>query len=68
MLGQVDYLIGISEIGYKLQQLYEYINAKTEEKELQYGPDKCHTMNIHSSDAATVKTNLCVDYIGVKYI
>ena len=53
LLGQVDDLIGVAEAGFKLKQLNSFINVKTADKNLQFGPEKCKTMiiskkNIHS--------------------
>ena len=40
LLGMVDYLIGVTEAGFKTTQ----INAKTVKKYLQFGADKCKFM------------------------
>ena len=44
ILGQIDDLIGITEAGYKAQQMNSYLNVKTGDKYLQFGPDKCKAM------------------------
>ena len=44
LLGQVDDLLGVAEIGYKTKQLNAFVNVKTADKELQFWPDKCKTM------------------------
>ena len=44
LLGQVDDLLGVSEAGFKTEQLNSYINVKTADKELQFGIDKCNYM------------------------
>ena len=44
ILGQVDDIIGVTEVGFKSHQLNAYINVKTSHKELQFGPSKCKTM------------------------
>ena len=44
ILRQVDDIIGIAEAGFKSNQLNAYINFKTSDKELQFGPTKCKTM------------------------
>ena len=44
ILGQVDDIIGVAEAGFKSNQLNAYINVKTSDKELQFGPSKCKTM------------------------
>ena len=41
LLGMVDDLVGISEAGYKAQELNAYVNVKTADKKLQFAPDKC---------------------------
>ena len=46
ILGQIDDLIGITEAGYKAQQMNSYLNVKTANKYLQFGPDKCKSMLI----------------------
>ena len=46
VLGMVDDIAGVSESGSKAVQLNSYINVKTTEKKLQFGPDKCHTLTI----------------------
>ena len=38
MLGLVDDLIGISDVGRKSQQINALINVKTSEKGLRFGP------------------------------
>jgi hypothetical protein len=40
-LGLVDDIVGITEVGYKAQQLNAFINLKTSEKSLQFGVKKC---------------------------
>ena len=52
-LGQVDDLIGVAEAGFKSKQLNSFVNVKTADKDLQFGPEKCKTMvvskkNVHS--------------------
>ena len=44
ILGQVDDIIGVTEAGFKSNQLNAYINVKTSDKEFQFGPSKCKTM------------------------
>ena len=46
ILGQIDDLIGVTEAGYKAQQMNSYLNVKTADKYLQFGPDKCKSMLI----------------------
>ena len=44
MLGLVDDLIGITEVGFRAQQLNAILNVKSAEKGLQFGITKCKTM------------------------
>ena len=44
LLGLVDDMIGISEVGFKAKQMNALINVKTAEKQLQFGVKKCKTM------------------------
>ena len=44
LLGQGDNLLGIAEAGYKSEQLYEFVNVKPADKNLQFGSDKCFFM------------------------
>ena len=44
LLGQVDDLIGVTEIGYKSNQLNAYVNVRTADKDLQFGSNKCKVM------------------------
>ena len=46
LLGQVDDLMGVSNVGYKAEQLNGYVNAKTADKDLQFGSDKCNYMMV----------------------
>ena len=61
MLGMVDDIIGVSEAGYKAQQLNTIINTKTAEKGLQFGVHKCKTMVIGKSSENIHKNHLEVD-------
>ena len=44
ILGMVDDMLGITEAGFKAQQLNTFMNVKTAEKSLQFGPKKCKAM------------------------
>ena len=46
MLGLVDDLVGVTEAGYKAQQMNTFINVKTAEKSLQFGASKCKSLLI----------------------
>ena len=56
----IDDLVGVSESGIKATQFNAFINVKTAEKKLQFGPTKCHVMNIHKN-AINVKNDLFID-------
>ena len=43
-LGLVDDILGVTEAGVKAQKMNSFINLKTAEKTLQFGPTKCKTM------------------------
>ena len=45
-LRQIVDLIGITEVGYIAQQMNSFLNVKTANKYLQFGPDKCKSMLI----------------------
>ena len=45
-LGLVDDVIGITEAGIEAQKLNAFINVKTAEKVLQFGPTKCKSMPV----------------------
>ena len=68
LLGQVDDLIGVSEAGYKAHQLNSYVNVKTSDKNLQFGPDKCKIMIVSKRKVESfLKPNLTVDAWEVKH-
>ena len=60
MLGLIDDVVGVSEAGYKAQQLNVILNVKTSEIGLQYGINKCKSMII-GSDEKTIISELLVD-------
>ena len=49
ILGQIDDLIGVTEPGFKAHQMNTYLNVKTANKNLGFGPDKCKTMLVGST-------------------
>ena len=62
LLGQVDDLIGVAEAGYKSSQLNAYVNVKTSDKDLQFGPEKCKVMVVSKVKPQLFqKPNLTVD-------
>ena len=66
-LGMVDDLVGISEAGYKAQELNAYINVKTADKKLQFGPDKCKVMLVGKTQENFHKNKLFVDCWNIKH-
>ena len=58
LLGMIDDLAGVSESGVKAKFLNAFINVKTAEKNLQFGPDKCRTMIRSHKKTAHVEPNL----------
>ena len=67
MLGMVDDIAGISEAGYKAQQLNAVINTKTAEKGLQFGVSKCKTMLIGKNIENIATSKLSVDKWSVSH-
>ena len=66
-LGMVDDLIGITEAGYKAQELNTFINLKTADKKLQFGLDKCKVMLVGNKIENFHKNELFVDCWDLKY-
>ena len=58
----VDDLAGVSESGVNSVKLNAFINVKTAEKKLQFGYDKCHTLNITHKSKTIVETDLYIDH------
>ena len=44
VLGQIDDLIGVTEAGFRAQELNSFINTKSAEKRLQFNESKCKTI------------------------
>ena len=61
VLALVDDLIGVTEPGFKAQQMNAVINAKPAEKRLQFGVAKCKTMLVGKHHEDVVNTDLLVD-------
>ena len=61
----MTWLVSVS--GTKAQQLNAYINVKTAEKKLQFGPDKCNTLNIAHKKSVLVNSELYIDYWSEKH-
>ena len=67
LLGLVDDLIGITEAGHQAQQMNVFLNLKTAEKCLQFGPSKCKTMLVGKNTDNIINTKLFVDKWEVKH-
>ena len=67
-LGLVDDIVGITEAGFRAQQLNSVINIKTAEKSLQFGVKKCKSMLIGKSPETVVNNDLLVDNWDVQYV
>ena len=61
ILGLVDDLIGVTEVGYQAQIMNSFINIKTAEKGLQFGIKKCKTMLIGNNDYMSNKPPSCAN-------
>ena len=68
MLGLVDDIIGVTEAGYKAQQLNALINVKTGDKCLQFGVKKCKSMLIGKEVETILHSALSVVKLAVSYI
>ena len=60
-LGLVDDVIGITEAGIEAQKLNAFINIKTAEKALQFGPTKCKSMLVGKNTKNVINIKLMVD-------
>ena len=68
MLGLVDDTIGVTEAGFKVQQMNAFINVKTAEKSLQFGPKKCKSMLVGKDKDSVINNALKVDNWTAKYV
>ena len=68
MLGLVDDTIGVTEAGFMAQQMNAFINVKTAEKSLQFGPKKCKSMLIGKNTENVINNPLKVDNWTVEYV
>ena len=66
LLGLVDDTIGVTEAGFKAQQMNAFFNVKTAEKGLQFGPSKCKSMLIDKKTENVLNSQLLVDNWKVK--
>ena len=67
-LGLVDDVIGVTEAGFKAQQLNAILNVKTSEKCLQYGVTKCKSMLVGKNSESIINTELLVDNWSEDYV
>ena len=68
MLGLIDDIIGISEVGFKAHQMNAVINVKTAEKGLRFGPSKCKTMIVGKRMEDNISNQLVVDNWKVQHV
>ena len=61
LLGLVDDMIGVTEAGYKAQQMNALINVQTAGKGLQFGVTKCKAMLVGKDTANVLYSDLTVD-------
>ena len=61
MLGLVDDIIGVTEAGFKSQQMNVILNVKTSEKVLQFGVTKCKSMIVGKNIKNAINNELLVD-------
>ena len=66
-LGLVDDIIGVTEAGMEAQKLNAFINTKTAEKTLQFGPTKCKSMLVGKNTEHVINSELLVDSWTVQY-
>ena len=66
-MGMVDDIVGISEAGHKASELNAFINVRTAEKSLQFGPDKCKYMIVGKCNDTIIQEKLHVDHWNVKH-
>ena len=67
-LGLVEDIVGITESGFKAQQLNSFINVKTAEKTLQFGPAKCKSMLVGKDTNNVFNSEMHVDKWVVDHI
>ena len=67
VLGMIDDVVGLSESGIKAKQFNAFVKVKAAEKGLQFGLDKCHTINIKRNNAHIVKSDLFIDHWNEKH-
>ena len=67
-LGMVDDIAVITEAGIKANQINSFLNVKTAEKTLQFGPKKCQYMIVGKNSEIIMQKNLQVDSWKTEYL
>ena len=68
LLGLVDDLIGVTDVGFKAQQMNAVLNIRTAEKRLQFGPSKCKSMLVCKKKENVLNSPLTVDNWEVGHV
>ena len=68
LLGLVDDLIGVTDVGFKAQQMNAVLNIRTAEKRLQFGPSKCKSMLVCKKKENVLNSPLTVDTWEVGHV
>ena len=68
LLCLVDDMIGVSEAGFRAQQLSAVLNVKTAEKRLQFGERKCKSMLVGKDVSGIINSPLTVDKWSVSHV
>ena len=68
MLGLVDDMIGVTDAGYKAQQMNAILNVKTAEKRLQFGITKCKSMLVSKNGPTVHHNDMMVDSGKVRHV
>ena len=64
----IDDVLGVTEAGINAHKMNAFLNVKSAEKTLQFGPTKCKTMLIGKNTQNVVETDLVVDTWKVEYL
>ena len=68
LLGLVDDMIGVTNAGFRAQQLNAVLNARTADKQLQFGVTKCKTMLVSKKPENVLNSQLSVDNWEVDHV
>lgn len=68
ILGLIDDITGVTDVGYKAQQMNILLNVKSAEKGLQFGVSKCKKMTIGKRKENWINTELFVDGWKESYV